>query len=213
MSRMWMDHVIYAVDDLDAAGAVLFDREGLASVPGGRHEGWGTANRIVPLGATYLELITVADRARAADSLLGRWVASRASHLCRPLGWAVRTGELDQVAGRLGLTVSSGARAAPTGEVLRWRSAGMEQAAAESLLPFFIEWAEGVRLPGTTTVNHPAAPAAISKVLLQGDPGRLAAWLGGHALPIVVHPGGPAVAAVVISAASGEIVIGTEQRS
>ena len=50
MSRVWIDHVIYAVDDLDTAGAALFDREGLASVPGGRHEGWGTANRIVPLG-------------------------------------------------------------------------------------------------------------------------------------------------------------------
>ena len=36
MSRLWIDHVIYAVDDLDAAGAALFDREGLASVPGGR---------------------------------------------------------------------------------------------------------------------------------------------------------------------------------
>jgi hypothetical protein len=53
-----MDHVIYAVDDLDAAASLMSDREGLASVPGGRHEGWGTANRIVPLGGSYLELIT-----------------------------------------------------------------------------------------------------------------------------------------------------------
>jgi Glyoxalase-like domain len=208
-----LDHVLIAVTDLAVAAREVEARHGLTSIEGGQHPDWGTANRIVPLGATYLELITVADRARAADSLLGRWVASRASHLCRPLGWAVRTGELDQVAGRLGLTVSNGARAAPTGEVLRWRGAGIEQAAAESSLPFFIEWAEGLRLPGTTAVDHPAAPTGISKVLLEGDPSRLAAWLGDHALPIVVRPGRHAVAAVVISAASGEILIGAAQRS
>src|SRR4051794_41286944 len=71
MSRVWIDHVIYAVDDLDTAGAALFDREGLASVPGGRHEGWGTANRIVPLGESYLELIAVVDVEEAEQSEFG----------------------------------------------------------------------------------------------------------------------------------------------
>jgi hypothetical protein len=129
----------------------------------------------------------------------------------RPLGWAVRTGQLDQLARRLGLTVHSGARVAPSGEVLRWRSAGIDQAAAEPSLPFFLEWAAGVRLPGTTAVVHPAAPAGISKLLLDGDPDRLAAWLGDHALPIVVRTGRPAVAAIVLATARGEVVLGAEQ--
>ena len=74
MSNLRMDHVIYAVDDLDEAAAGLFDREGLGSVPGGRHEGWGTANRIVPLGDTYLELIAVVDVDEAEGSEFGRGV-------------------------------------------------------------------------------------------------------------------------------------------
>ena len=48
----------------------------LPSVDGGRHPGWGTANRIVPLGDTYIELVTVVDEAEAAQSPFGRWVAS-----------------------------------------------------------------------------------------------------------------------------------------
>jgi len=203
-----LDHVLLAVTDLAAAGRELRARYGLASVEGGRHPDWGTANRIVPLGDSYLELIAVVDQAAAVDSSFGRWVASRASHPGRPLGWAVRTSGLDTIARRLNLSVRSGARVAPSGEVLRWRSAGMDRAAAEPSLPFFIAWAAGAPLPGATTVTHPAAPAGITELHLEGDPDRLAAWLGHHDLPIVVRTGRPKVAAIVLTTATGEIVLG-----
>ena len=203
--------MLIAVTDLRAAAWELQARCGLASVEGGRHPDWGTANRIVPLGDSYLELVAVVDQQAAAGSSFGRWVARGASPLGRPLGWAVRTGQLAQLARRLGLTVRSGKRVTPSGELLRWRSAGIDQAAAEPSLPFFLEWAAGVRLPGTTAVAHPTAPVGISKLLLDGDPDRLAAWLGNHALPIVVRTGRPAVAAIVLSTATGEIVLGSKQ--
>ncbi len=47
-----IDHIVWGVDDLDRAAAEVQERYGLASVPGGRHPGWGTANRIVPLGSS-----------------------------------------------------------------------------------------------------------------------------------------------------------------
>ena len=59
--------------------------------------------------------------------------------------------------------------------------------------------------------RHPAAPVGIAKLLLEGDPDRLAAWLGNHVLPVVVRTGRPAVAAVVLSTATGKIVLGAEQ--
>src|SRR3954447_7745023 len=101
MSRMWIDHVIYAVDDLDAAGEVLFEREGLASVPGGRHAGWGTANRIVPLGESYLELITVVDSSEAQESGFGLAVVRALAEGRSLVGWVVATDDIDAVAGRL----------------------------------------------------------------------------------------------------------------
>jgi hypothetical protein len=69
-----LDHVLLAVTDLAAAGRELQARYGLASVEGGRHPDWGTANRIVPLGDSYLELIAVVDQAATADCLAGRCV-------------------------------------------------------------------------------------------------------------------------------------------
>jgi hypothetical protein len=76
-SRVELDHVLIAVADLTAAASVMEARYGLTSMEGGRHPGWGTANRIVPLGAAYLELVAVVDRTQATESVFGSWVAQR----------------------------------------------------------------------------------------------------------------------------------------
>jgi hypothetical protein len=200
-----LDHVLFAVTDLDAAGRELEARHGLATVAGGRHPGWGTANRIVPLGDTYLELVAAVDTAETAGSPFGRWVAAAPSG--RPLGWAVRTRGLDVIAGRLGLAVTSGSRRREDGHVLRWRLAGMEQAVAEAALPFFIEWGDGTPLPGRAEADHQDGPLRIEQVQLAGDAARLASWLGAHRLPITLHAGAPAVTGVVLAGASGSIAI------
>src|SRR5690349_10344511 len=116
-------------------------RHGLYSVEGGRHPAWGTANRIVPLGDSYLELVAVVEPATAATCAFGRWVASGASTIARPIGWAVRTSHLDEIAQRLDLPVHAGSRTTVAGDELQWRSAGIDEAAAEPSLPFFIQWA------------------------------------------------------------------------
>jgi hypothetical protein len=201
---MELDHVIIAVPDLDAAARELEGRHGLASVEGGRHAGWGTANRIVPLGETYIELITVVDEAEAAGSAVGRWVAGgTASDPGRPLGWVARTDRLDEVADRLGLAVSAGSRPGRDGAVLRWRLAGLEEAAAEPGLPFFVEWGEGTPLPGRTEVPHPAGAVGLAALELSGDAGRLSDWLGTEELPVTVVPGPPAITGIVLAGEKG----------
>src|SRR5437763_16455048 len=67
-----IDHVIYATSDLDAAAAWVERELGWVAIGGGRHEGHGTHNRVVPLGGGYLELMAVADAEEGAASLLGR---------------------------------------------------------------------------------------------------------------------------------------------
>jgi Glyoxalase-like domain len=200
-----LDHVLIAVADLHAAAAEFESVYGLASVEGGRHTGWGTANRIVPLGTTYLELVAVVDGDEAAGSAFGQWVASgQAGH---PLGWAVRTDELDEVVRRLDLTVRSGSRPTADGGLLRWRMAGIEQAGAEPFLPFFIEWAPGAAFPGRATVHHAAGASEITQVTVSGDPDRLSLWLGTPPRAIVVRAGPPEVAKVVVSTAAGPLVL------
>ena len=202
MSRLELDHVVIAAADLDDAAQELKSRHGLASVEGGRHLDWGTANRIIPLGDAYLELIAVVDQVKAADSVPGRWV--RSARDGQPLGWAVRTDDLDAVAARLGLTANEGSRMTPDGSVLRWRSAGLERSVDEPSLPFFIEWHPGTPFPGRAAISE----LRIARLELEGDAERLARWLGDHRLAIEVEDGAPAVARVVLAGPAGELVLG-----
>ena len=205
--RLDIDHVLIAVPDLTAAASSFMARYGLASMVGGHHPAWGTSNRIVPLGTSYLELVAVVDEAKAQASPFGRWVAGAAPGDFRLLGWAVRTDALDADARRLDLQVTSGSRLAPDGELLRWRSAGIELAAADPILPFFIERDPGSKFPGQLTGGDPGQPAKIAKLVVDGDVSRLADWLGENNLPIVVRPGSPRVAAVVLSRGTKELVV------
>jgi hypothetical protein len=207
---MELDHVLIPLADLSGAVSEFEGRYGLASVEGGRHADWGTANRIVPLGDSYLELIAVVDPAEASQSTIGQWVAN--ARAGRPLGWAVRTDDLGAVAGRLGLTIGSGSRFTATGDLLSWRSAGIERAMAEPGLPFFIERAAGIRLPGRLDVKHPAGATGIKRLIVAGVPKRLSSWLDGHELPVTVADGDSGVIGVVLSTRSGEIVVGSKSQ-
>ena len=194
--------------DLGAGAQELEARFGLASIEGGRHPGFGTANRIVPLGDCYLELVAVVDDAEAEQNPFGRLLAAAEPRLDRPLGWAVRTDRLDEAAARLGLVVGSGSRTTHDGRTLRWRMAGLEEAMAEPSLPFLLQWEQGTELPGRARVEHPAGEVSLVRLELQGDRDRLDSWLGTNELPVTVRKGAPRVARIVLAAAAGEIVLG-----
>src|SRR4051794_41414132 len=101
--RMRIDHVICATADLDAAAARVEAQLGVAAVAGGRHEGMGTHNRIVPLGGGYLELLAVADPDEAAGSPLGSALLRRIETVGEGLlGYAVAGGDGDAPAPRGG---------------------------------------------------------------------------------------------------------------
>jgi Glyoxalase-like domain len=97
---MQLDHVLIAVDDLASAADEFESSYGLVSVGGGRHRGWGTANRIVPLGDSYLELVALVDEADAAETVFGRWVAGAAAGLL-PF-WAGRCERMSSTRSRAG---------------------------------------------------------------------------------------------------------------
>jgi hypothetical protein len=112
---------------------------------------------------------------------------------------------------RLGLEVEPGSRKLASGKTLRWRIAGLEEAASDPVLPFFIQWAQGVDFPGRhLRAGQTAIGGALTKLFLQGDADRLASWLGQHALPIVIRPGVSAVVGALIAGASGETTVGEQ---
>ena len=205
MVSLAVDHVLIPVDDLEVAGAIVEARYGLTSIDGGRHPGWGTANRIVPLGDAYVELVAIVDRDAAALSTFGRWILG--ATLGQPLGWAVRTRAIAEIGQRLGLSIAEGSRKTPDGDALRWRTAGLEEATAEPGLPFFIEWADGVRLPGAAPVHHPSGNVQLRRLSLAVDPARLADWLGRNELPLSTKRGGSGVVSVFLGHDEEEFAI------
>lgn len=204
---MRADHVVVGVADLDTAADRLERAYGLTSAPGGRHRGWGTANRVVPLGAAYLELVTVVDPAEAEASPFGRWVGAMIA-TGSGWGWVVRTKTILATADRLGLVVTEGSRPGADGRPLTWKLAGVEQARHSPFLPFFIEWGRDTPLPGEAAVTHEAGSCVLSEMTVAGDAVAIRDWLG-QDLPqvVTVVPGTDGVVAIQLRARSGTIRI------
>ena len=67
-----IDHIIIGVHNLDQAAAQFSQKLGLAVSGGGVHPTGGTANRIIVIGDTYLELMAIDNPEEAQQSLLDR---------------------------------------------------------------------------------------------------------------------------------------------
>jgi hypothetical protein len=184
-----IDHVIYGTVDLDAAAARVEADLGLTAVAGGRHDGVGTHNRIVPLGGgSFLELLAIADQEEARGSELGAALQARIAQGDGLLGWAVAVDNLRSVAAAIGISISTVGRQGMTA-----RLAGVTESLAEPCLPFFIERGAEWRARETG-----GAPGGISWIEVAGDRSRLERWLGGIELPARVVDGEPAVRALGI---------------
>jgi hypothetical protein len=205
------DHLIVVAADIDEAGEALFRGLGLASTPGGRHQGLGTGNRIVPLGPDYIEIMGVVDPAEAAQSELGRWVAARADTGGGLGALCLRTENADEVADRLGLDPLPMSRERTDGTILSWKLVGLAETLADPSLPFFIEWAgPPEQHPGRNPADHRGDPTGISWVHLSGDRQRIERWIGPHRLDIRISDGAPGIVAAGISTKNGEIRLNTE---
>ena len=181
--------MIYVAADLDVAAARVERELGLVVRPGGRHEGLGTHNRIVPLGGGYLELMAIADPQEAAGSDFGRAVVARlASGGDGLLGWCVAVDGVDSVASRLSTEITTIRRAG-----LSARLTGLAEAMREPFLPFFITRDAGVPDPGAE-----GEAGGIGWIEVAGDADRLERWLDSARLPVRVVAGPAAVRAVGI---------------
>lgn len=208
MSGAEVDHIVMGVADLEAASAALA-RLGLTALPGGTHPHWGTANRIVPLGTAYLELVAVVDTEVASGSAFGSWIAAQARGEA-PWGWAVRPADIAATADRLGLDLVPGSRVRPDGVTLAWTLAGVPEEGADRTLPFFIAWDDGVPMPGEAPVEHPGGASVLASMVVRGDAQQLEQWLGGSIERVhVLHSdGGTAgVVEVVVEQAVGRLVL------
>ena len=139
---MRLDHVIYGTADLDVAQRRIETELGLDVLPGGRHVGQGSHNRIVPLGDGYLELMAIHDADEAATNPFGQ-VLLEVLAVERLVGWAVLVDDIEAVAERNGTPIYTVRR-----ETLGASVTGVQEALREPTLPFFIGANDRGKRPG-----------------------------------------------------------------
>jgi hypothetical protein len=150
------DHLVWAVPDLDW-GVDEFEREhGVRASAGGRHDGNGTRNALVSLGAgAYLEIFGP----DPTQSIAGT-EGERLANLDAPTWyqWAVRVdsmadlvGDLDRLDG-VGYHAYDLGRTRPDGVRLDWKLLDLTDPVSLGEVPFFIDWLDCPH-PSTTSAS------------------------------------------------------------
>ena len=135
-----IDHIIIGVNDLERATTVFSQQLGLAVSGGGIHPAGGTANRIIVIGDTYLELITVRAPSEAEPGMLER-LAKGEGYLNFVL--ASNNIEADSMAmARRGVSIigpTPGALRAADGRTRGWSRTNIERPVLAQHYPFIIQ--------------------------------------------------------------------------
>ncbi|HUG48961.1 MAG TPA: VOC family protein [Candidatus Limnocylindria bacterium] len=168
-----IDHFIVAVPSPDDAARELEAALGLRAGAGGRHEEYGSFNRLIWLGDSYIELLGVADPALAGRA----WFGPKALEVLGDPGggyvgmsFASDDLESDVAALRAGgsrlRAPEAGERARPDGRAVRWKVATLPEADAQLGHLFLIEhdsasaeWTAQERA-ARATEEHPLGGAA-----------------------------------------------------
>jgi hypothetical protein len=139
----------------------------------------GTANRLVPLGSTYLELLVVDNDDEVPNPYFRDRVREVRAGGAGPFAYVVRgtrKGVLDETARQFDLTPLSISRTRADGSVVTWRLAGMAEALVDGAVPGVIEWEPGAN-PGRIPVDHAVAPVGIVDLEVRCPDAKLASWL------------------------------------
>jgi hypothetical protein len=197
-----IDHVVIACRDPDDAAEQITERVGLAAGGGGRHPRFGTFNRLVWLGDSYLELMGVADprlaRGRgvgaAALALLGRGEEGFASFAIASDSLARDVAALRRI-GSPYEDPKPGERERPDGETVRWQTALPERLGIDGL-PFLIEhdssgpeWGDAARAARAEQEQPFGGKATLARLELAVDDPMTVAGRYHESVGLAVLPG------------------------
>jgi hypothetical protein len=188
-----IDHLVIACGDPDAAAAEIEATLGIVATGGGRHESFGTRNRIAWLAdGSYLELIGVEDPDLARNHPVGAAVLRTISeHGAGLATYALRVDDLDSAVSTLGAGGASygaaqhGTRTRTDGDVVEWWTSFPSAPLGPVMPPFLIqhayvggEWGR-VALEDRARFAHPiGSPVILTRLdLAAAEPPSLAAVL------------------------------------
>jgi len=176
-SAIQIDHVIWAVPDLDRGVEQFKQMSGIEAIVGGVHPGRGTRNSLVSAGENmYFEIIAPDPAQLPLDPAANpvQAFAHRISQMAAPEVdmFAVSAADLESVVAKgreLGLEVvgpTPGQRMTPEGVLIRWSHVDFVGHGFGQFIPFALNWLDSPH-PSTTsprgativgiTVEHPRA--------------------------------------------------------
>ena len=161
-----LDHLMYAVPDLDVGMREIFELTGVAPVLGGSHPGIGTRNALLSFGDDqYLEIIAP-DPQQDLPGTTGEILANNPNSGTR--AWAVAADDLlavRQAAEAVNVAsrdIIDMARTTPEGIDLAWQLLFLNNAR----WPFFIDWQESPH----PSVNAPLGCGLVEFLITTPDP-------------------------------------------
>ncbi|HEU5228200.1 MAG TPA: VOC family protein [Ktedonobacteraceae bacterium] len=202
-----LSQIIYGVQDLKVATKQIESR-GFTVVDGGYHPGLGTANRIVPLGDTYFEILGIVDRQEALRNPFGSALLRQTQQGNRLVRWSLRTDAIDKIARERDLVPENRSRRLPDGTLLTWKAAGLPLSLTEGWLPFFMQWDNSAQYPGLIPVHHAVQPQGIAWLeITPKDPLWLKRWLGTAQVPLRIVDGAAGIHRVGLCTSRGTLVL------
>jgi len=193
---LYLDHIMYAVPDLEDSMAEIASITGIVPSNGGVHPGNGTRNALLGLSdSSYLEIIGP-DKKQNLENTLGELLVSKNTSGIR--AWAVAVSDLAlvaDVAQDLGFRVRERkemSRKTPEGSLLEWELLFLD---GGPLLPFFIDWKGS---------EHPARKApsgcGLSELSISAEePKVYQELLNKLQLEVSISEGEPAISAIIRS--------------
>lgn len=188
-----VDHVLWGVPDLAAGAEEIAELTGAEPAFGGVHPGRGSANYLLSMGGSYLEVIGP-DPDETPP--IGRGAGLAALDGPEVQTFAIRTTNIDgliaraRAAGLMTGDAEPGARATPSGAVLHWRSANFESAEFGGFIPFAIQWSADSPHPATTS---PKGIQFVSLAVTHPRAEELAKIYAALGIPVEVSPGEPRI--------------------
>ena len=191
----YLDHVLIATSNIDAAIARLRTDHGLGALERRSSPVPGVVNVAIPLAPpTYLELVMATDP--AAHPAAADLAAAREGLFT----WAIEASDLDAVAAERGVERC---------DYPQWSVVS----AVDPGLPFFIQYNQGrdERLPywidAYERAAHECAPGRIAAVRVGGDSVAARRWVGEVDVPVLFGGEGRGMTAVVIETAAGPVTL------
>ncbi len=199
-----LDHVIWAVPDLEGYAKRFTKLTGIKPVYGGEHTNGVTANYLVSLGpCTYLEIVGPKKGAAVAD--LGDQAKSYAREHVAGFAFSTDLNAPPKALQALGLGERrEGGRVKPDGSQLSWQTAALSGLNfGDDKFQFVINW---------LSQPHPAVTSAKGAVIVQltiahPDSVKLRDLVEANMLPIVLQPAGKPNIWLTISTPNGSVTL------